>query len=90
MTDHLVVVLTDAQLDALAERVAAKLGNGHGNGQASAGPDTMLTARDVAARLKCSPRYVYAHADTYPFTVRLGPAAVRFSAAGLDRWLAKR
>jgi predicted DNA-binding transcriptional regulator AlpA len=90
MSDHLTVVLTDAQLDALAERVAAKLANGHSNGHAQERPDPLLTARQVAERLKCSPRYVYAHAGVFPFTVRLGPQAVRFSAAGLERWLAKR
>ena len=88
MSDHLVVVLTDAQLDTLAERVAAKL-NGHGNGQAPEHPDTLLTAREVAARLRCSLRYVYAHAGAFPFTQKRGNL-VRFSAAGLDRWLAKR
>ncbi len=52
--------------------------------------DRWLTARDVAARLGCSPRYVYSHAESFPFTVKLGKRAVRFSAAGLDRWLARR
>jgi predicted DNA-binding transcriptional regulator AlpA len=90
MSDHLAVVLTEAQLDALAERVAAKL-NGHGSGQAPTPlPDHLLTAKEVAPRLGCSARYVYAHAAEYPFTVRLGPQAVRFSAVGLERWLAKR
>ena len=65
-------------------------GNSHPSAQAPDAPDTLLTARQVADRLHCSPRYVYAHAETFPFTVRLSPNAVRFSAAGLDRWLAKR
>ena len=65
-------------------------GNGDSDGQAPAGPDVLLTAGQVAERLHCSPRYVYAHAGAFPFTVRLAPHAVRFSASGLDRWLANR
>ena len=65
-------------------------GNGDGGGQAPAGPDVLLTAGQVAERLHCSPRYVYAHAGAFPFTVRLAPHAVRFSASGLERWVANR
>ena len=49
--------------------------------------DRLVTARDVAARLKCSVRFVYAKAPSLPFMVRLG-RMVRFSEAGLERWLA--
>lgn len=63
--------------------------NGHTpDAQAPESPETLLTARQVAERLQCSPRYVYAHAGAFPFTVRLAPHSVRFSASGLDRWLA--
>src|SRR5437667_320342 len=48
-------------------------GNGDSGGQAPASPETLLTARQVAARLRCSPAYVYAHAGTFPFTVRRAP-----------------
>jgi predicted DNA-binding transcriptional regulator AlpA len=64
-------------------------GNGHSSSHAPGSPETLLTAREVAERLKCSRRYVYAQAATFPFTVRLAPHAVRFSASGLDRWLAR-
>lgn len=64
-------------------------GNGHSGGRVREGPETLLTAREVAARLKCSVRYIYAHAATLPFTVRIG-GLVRFSAAGLDCWLTRR
>ncbi len=48
----------------------------------------LLTAREVATRLGCSTRYVYANAGRFPFTVRLG-RVVRFDASGLARWLAR-
>lgn len=52
--------------------------------------DCLLTAREVAARLGTSVRYVYEHADRFPFTRRLGSRTVRFSERGLERWLARR
>ena len=52
--------------------------------------DKLLPARAVADRLGCSVRYVYANADRWPFTRRLGEQMIRFDAAGLKRWLAFR
>ncbi len=60
-----------------------------GTPAASTNGDRLLTAQDVAQRLHCSKRLVYARARSWPFTVREG-RLVRFSAAGLDRWLARR
>lgn len=57
------------------------------DGPAALGTPGLLTAKQVADRLNCSTRYVYANAHKWPFTVRLGKAAVRFDAAGLERWL---
>ncbi len=51
-------------------------------------PDRLLNAADVAERMDVSKRYVYANAPAWPFTRRLG-RAVRFSAAGLEVWLAR-
>ncbi len=55
--------------------------------RAAPAEDRLLTAADVAGRLTCSLRYVYAHADDWPFTRREGKL-VRFSANGLARWIA--
>jgi excisionase family DNA binding protein len=52
-------------------------------------PDRLLTAEDAAKRLGVSRRYIYIHADTYPFTRRLGPRTLRFSERGMERWLAR-
>ena len=83
-----------APVAAIYRALAVEVAGLNGNGAAPAPrPDHLLTAQEVAARLGCSVRYVYAHAADYPFTVRLDQAnggPVRFSAAGLDRWLAKR
>ncbi len=91
MSGELVVLLTDAQLDALAERVAAKLRNGNGNGHAPDEPDTLLSADEAAKRLGVKIRWLYGHASTLPFVVKLpGSRAVRYSERGIARWLAKR
>src|SRR5712664_213909 len=70
--------------------VLAELPKVNGNGRAvpvaTPGPDYLLTAQDVAQRLHCSTRLIYARARTWPFTVRDG-RLVRFSAAGVERWL---
>lgn len=66
------------------------LGDGtSGNGkQPPAEGDRLLRAQEVAKRLGCSARYVYAHAGRFPFTVRVG-GLVRFSELRFDRWLAR-
>jgi excisionase family DNA binding protein len=87
--DQLVDELADRLAVKVADHVVARL---QGNGAAltpTAAADRLLSAREVASRLGCSVRYVYARAATFPFTKRDGHL-VRFSAAGLDRWLANR
>ncbi len=83
----------DAVLERFAELVAEKLAakasaNGNGNGHAPE-PETLLTATEAVKRLGMTTRWLYAHADTLPFIVRVG-RSVRCSAAGLERWIAKR
>ncbi len=54
-------------------------------------PDRLLTAREAAERLGVSPKYIYAHQKSFPFTRRLpGGNALRFSARGLERWLSRK
>jgi len=82
----------DAVLDRLAELVAEKLAtkvHANGNGHGVEVPDKLLTAPEAAKLLGVRVRWLYAH--KLPFTVRLpGSRAVRFSAAGLEQWIAKR
>lgn len=71
---------------AIVAELATVEANGNG---APAPPSRLLTARVVAERLGCSVRQVYAKADTFPFTVRVG-GMVRFSEVGLERFLTGR
>lgn len=61
---------------------------------ASAAPsgesDRLLTAQEAATILGVTPRYMYVHAATLPFTRRLSRKALRFSEAGLRRWTGRR
>jgi hypothetical protein len=54
--------------------------------EAGAGRVHLLDAATVAARLGTSKRWVYANADEWPFTRRVG-RLVRFEAEGFERWL---
>ena len=79
----------DALLDKLAELVAEKLAAKNGDGHATEPPDTLLDAKAAAARLAVSARWLYGH--DLPFAVRLpNSRTVRYSARGLTLWLEKR
>lgn len=52
--------------------------------------DKMLNVQEAADILGVDERYVYDHADDWPFTRRLSPRKLRFSRAGLFRWLETR
>lgn len=52
--------------------------------------DRLLTAEDVAGRLNRSVAWVYRQSRQWPFTRRLTRRTVRFSEAGLQRFLAQR
>ena len=52
--------------------------------------DDLLTVDEAAAMLRVSPRWLYRHAKTLPFTRKLSPKVLRFSRAGMLRWLAPR
>jgi predicted DNA-binding transcriptional regulator AlpA len=50
----------------------------------------LLTAEEVGQRLGMSPREVYRRCDRWPFMRRLGPKTLRFDAAGLALYLARK
>ena len=52
--------------------------------------DRLLTAEEVAERLQRSVDWVYRQAKHWPFTRRLTRRTVRFSEAGLQRFLTAR
>lgn len=62
------------------------------NGNAVHAPqpeDRLLTVPEVARRLGVSPRWLYVHADDFPFTVRLPGRRLRFRAAALAHYLVR-
>lgn len=54
------------------------------------GPDDLLTIDEAAAVLRVSPRWLYRHAKTLPFARKLSRKMLRFSRAGISRWLATK
>ena len=52
--------------------------------------DDLLTVDEASAMLRVSPRWLYRHARTLPFTRKLSPKVLRCSRAGIVRWLASR
>ena len=49
--------------------------------------DRPLTATEAAALMNVTPRWLYRHAAKLPFTRRLSRKNLRFSEAGIRRWL---
>ena len=52
--------------------------------------DDLLTVEEVSGILKVSVRWVYRHAKALPFSRRLSRKVLRFSRAGMARWLATK
>ena len=52
--------------------------------------DRLLTPQETAMRIGTDVRWVYRHAGKWPFTRRLSRKKLRFSEAGLNRWLETR
>ncbi|OGB92206.1 MAG: hypothetical protein A2Z31_00035 [candidate division NC10 bacterium RBG_16_65_8] len=71
----------------LLARALAPVGNGGQDGAPVV--DRLLTVKEAAAQLGHSEDWCYRHAPKLPFTVRTG-RDVRFSAAGLARWICTR
>ena len=50
----------------------------------------LLVIDEAAALLRVSPRWLYRHAKHLPFARKLSRKVLRFSRAGITRWLATR
>ena len=57
---------------------------------AARSPADLMTVHEAAEVLSLSPRWLYRHAKTLPFTRKLSRKVLRFSRAGLHRWLATK
>jgi excisionase family DNA binding protein len=81
--------LLDALADRLADRVVARLAANGNGADPEPGPDQLLSADEVAARLGVSKRWVYCNAGKLPM-VRLPGRSLRFSARGLEKYPSRR
>ncbi len=52
--------------------------------------DRLLTTKEAAIKLGLSKDYLYRHAQTFPFTVRIGARHLRFSFKGIERYISTR
>ncbi|MGA7624395.1 MAG: hypothetical protein WB630_23755 [Candidatus Acidiferrales bacterium] len=58
--------------------------------QPSKDGDRLLTAAEAAQKLSATQDWLYRHANTLPFTVRVGTKHLRFSDAGMERYIRQR
>ena len=77
----------DRAVRSLREEVARRNSATHGSRSTA-----VLTRppKRVNSMLRLKPRWLYRHAKTMPFSRKLSPKVLRFSRAGLLRWLATR
>ena len=52
--------------------------------------DNLLTVKQAAKRLGCTPDWLYRHSNELPFTRRLSPRQLRFSSKGITRYLGNK
>jgi predicted DNA-binding transcriptional regulator AlpA len=85
-----VAVALDSCAEAL-RTLAMALRNGRdATGLAPVGPDRLLTADQAAGVLGVNRRWLYRNAPRLPFARHLSRRALRFSEAGLHRWIERR
>ena len=86
-----IVVLTESELEAVIERAVLKALSSNGAGAShNNGEDRRLTPPEAAAMLNVSVRWLYRHSKALPFTKRMSRKCLRFSEAGLLRYLAAK
>ena len=85
----LAAVLSAMTTAVLARSVASAVGRAEPTHEVTEpGPDRLLTAKEAADLLNVTPRWLYRR--QLPFARRLSRRAVRFSEAGLRRWLTRQ
>jgi hypothetical protein len=75
-------------LSAVQGLLTARLLNAGGASAREDVADRLLTAEEVAATLEVTKRWVQRRARRLPFARRISDHAIRYSEAGLKRWLA--
>src|SRR5207253_3187590 len=76
-----------ARLDVLKAVLAARLAGCNGNGHGE--PDRLLSVDESAERLGVTRDWLRRRPDL-PFVAKLSEGVVRYSARGIDRWIATR
>ncbi len=76
----------DADLDAAISRRTVQ----DGQERRKAQPDRLLTAKEAAEIAGVKPSWFIRHGHKLPFTRKLSHKVVRYSEAGLHKWLATR
>lgn len=74
--------LLDAIRLAVREEIVKAMGAPHDQEK-----DRLLTAEEAATLLGMSKDWLFRHHAKLPFTRRIGRRAVRFSSAGIQKWL---
>lgn len=82
--------LFDALADRIAARIIAAMTAMKDSTPAGSEPDRLLTLDDAARQLGVKTTWLQRHARSLPFARRLGHRTLRFSARGIERWLARR
>jgi predicted DNA-binding transcriptional regulator AlpA len=80
----------DWLVDRIRIVIREELATAHTNGSMTTTTDTLLTAKEAAALMNVTPRWLYRHAAKLPFSRRIGRKNLRFSEAGLRRWIAAK
>ena len=83
---RMIVQLSVGELRALIREEFAAL-SGH---SILADKDILLAPEEAATILGVNSRWLYRHADKLPFTRRISRKNLRFSEAGLPRWIAAK
>ena len=71
-------------LEAIIHKAVKEALNGHRE------EDLLLDAEEAAKLMSVSEDWLYRHAKKLPFTRKLGPKMLRFSALGVQKYLATR
>jgi len=79
-----------AELSALQGWAAMRLRHHDERPEPTVTSDRLLDASQAAARIGMSEDWLYRHRHELPFTRHLGTRTVRFSDAGITRWLETR
>jgi len=78
------------ELSALQSRAACRLLSRNGTPAPSATADRLLTIEEAAERLGTSKDWLWRHGQQLPFVVRLSEGQTRYSAKGLEAFIASR